>query len=342
MAGAIRSSIIEMEDSFEAVNDYAYKKGWTDGLPIVPPTEERVAAMIEATGLDPQEEIVRIPPALGKATVEKIVVNAVMAGCLPEYVPVIIAGLRAMGEAEFNLHGIQTTTNPVTPASIINGPVRKSLDINCGPNCLGQGWRANATIGRAIRLLLLNVGGGVPGPVDKATHGQPGKYTLCFGEDEEGSVWEPLHVERGFRPDQSAVTVVGVAETSHISTARTRDAREILMLLADNLGRIGTNDMNQGGGNPTIVLASGHAGLFQAAGYSKTDVKRVLYENSSVPVDRFPEIRVQLGIIRVENGRVYPAKRAEDIILVVAGASEPYHATCMHTFGSTRAQTVAI
>lgn len=295
--------------------------------------------MVKATGRDPQEEIVRIPPRLGRATVEKIVVNAVMAGCLPSYVPVIIAALQAMCEPEFNLHGIQATTNPVTPACIINGPIRKSLEINCGANCLGQGWRANATIGRAVRLLLLNVGGATPGLVDKATQGQPAKYTLCFGEDEEGSVWEPLHVERGFRPEQSTVTVVGIAGTTNIPTAKGRDTTEFLMLIADTLARVGSNDMTQGGGQPTVVLASGHAALFKAAGYSKSDVKRALFENCGVPIARFPKRRIELGLLWVQDGLVYPAKRAEDIILVVAGAPEPYHVTCMPTFGATRVQT---
>lgn len=340
MAGVanLRSPRISVRN-LEAAYEYAYRKGWTDGLPIIPPTEKRVAAMVEALGRDPQEEIVRIPPKMGRATVEKIAINAVMAGCLPEYVPVVIAALEAMCEPDFNLNGIQTTTNPVAPAIIVNGPIRKKLGLNCGANCLGQGWRANATIGRAARLVLLNVGGATPGPVDRAVHGQPAKYTLCFGEDEEASVWEPLHVERGFRPDESTVTVVGIAGTTNVPTARILDVREVLMLIADSLARVGSNDINAGGGQPAIVLTAGHTTFFKEAGYSKSDVKRVLFENSGVPIEKVPRGRVDLGLIRVQDGLVYPLKRPEDVILVVAGAPEPYHAVMMHTFGATLIQT---
>ncbi|MBI2907338.1 MAG: hypothetical protein HYX92_06770 [Chloroflexi bacterium] len=340
MAGVanLRSTRISVRN-LEAAYEHAYKNGWTDGLPVIPPTEKRVATMVEAIGRDAQEEIARIPPQMGRATVEKIAVNAVMAGCRPEYVPVVIAALEAMCEPGFNLNGIQATTNPVAPAIIVNGPIRKKLGLNCGHNCLGQGWRANATIGRATRLVLLNVGGATPGPVDRAVHGQPAKYGLCFGEDEEGSIWEPLHVERGFRADESAVTVVGISGTSNVPTARILDAGDMLMLIADSLGIVGSNDINAGGGQPAIVLTAGHTTFFSEAGYSKSDVKRVLFENSAVPLEKVPKGRIELELIRVQDGLVYPLKRPEDLVLVVAGAPEPYHAVMMHTFGATLVQT---
>lgn len=344
MAGVVKlsSGRVDVPDSIDAIYEYALAKGWTDGLPIIPPTEERVAAMIEEAGKDPKEEIVRIPPRLGKATVEKIAINAVMAGCLPSYVPVIIAALQAMCVPEFNLNGIQATTNPVTPATIINGPIRKKLGINSGASCLGPGGRANATIGRAIRLLLLNVGGATPGDVDKAVHGQPGKYTLCFGEDEEGSVWDPLHVERGFQREESAVTVVSVAGTTNINTSLTHGAKDILMVIADALSQLSSNDMKLGGGQPTVVLTSGHAALLSSQGYSKNDVKRFLFESSGVPLAKFPREWVERQVLWIHEGVAYPAKCAEDILLVVAGAPQPYHITCMTTFGTSRVQTKAI
>ncbi|MFH1485012.1 MAG: hypothetical protein ABIH46_02990 [Chloroflexota bacterium] len=338
----LKSKKVDVPDSAEAIYEYAYRRGWTDGLPIVPPTEDRVAKMVKEVGRDPAEMIVRIPPQMGKATVEKIAINAVMAGCLPGYVPVIIAALEAMCEPDFNLNGIQATTNPVAPATIVNGPIRKKLDINCGANCLGQGWRANATIGRAIRLLLLNVGGATPGPVDKAVHGQPAKYAMCFGEDEEGSIWEPLHVERGFKAEESAATVVGMSGTTNILTAGVRNTPEILMLVGNTLAQMGSNDMFLGGGQPAVVFAAGHAALFKSEGYSKSDVKRTIYEDAGVPLSEFPKERAEKGVMWVENGVARPAKRPEDIVLVVAGAPQPYHVACMPTFGTSRAQTKPI
>lgn len=340
-----RSTRIQVDDTPAAIFEYAYKRGWTDGLPIIPPTAENVAQMAEAVGRDPSELIVRVPPEMGKATVEKIIINAVMAGCLPEYVPVIIAALEAMCEPDFNLNGILATTNPVTPATIVNGPIRKKLDINCGANCLGQGWRANATIGRGIHLVLQNIGGARPGTVDKAVHGQPAKYSLCFGEDEEGlppAGWEPLHVERGLQASESAATVVGITGSSNILTAQIRNADDILMLIGNSLSQMGSNDMLLGGGQPAVVLAAGHAKLFAAKGYSKSEAKRIIYQNCGVPVSKFPAERIEKGIFWERGGVVYPAKRAEDIVLVVAGAPQPYQIACMPTFGTTRVQTKAI
>ncbi|MEK7874017.1 MAG: hypothetical protein AAB502_09215, partial [Chloroflexota bacterium] len=176
---ALRSTPITIDESLEAINDAFYEKGWTDGLPVVPPTAERIQRMLDYVRRGPSEVVAHLPPTDGEATIEKIAVNAVMAGCRPDYMPVLIAAVEAITEPRFNLNAIQATTNPVAPLTIINGPIRKELNVNCGSNALGQGWRANATIGRAIRLILVNVGGGLPGTVDKATLGMPGKYSFC-------------------------------------------------------------------------------------------------------------------------------------------------------------------
>ena len=204
---ALESRQHQLEDSPEAVFDHVMSQGWGDGLPVVPPTEERVRAMVDGSGLPPAHLVGAMGPAKGEATVEKIAINAVMAGCLPEYMPVVVAAVEAICEPEFNLDGVQSTTNPCGVGMIVNGPIRNEIDLNCSRNCMGPGWRANATIGRAMSLIWLNIGGAKPGEVDKSSHGFPGKYTLCFGEDEEHSPWEPLHVERGFAKEESAVTV---------------------------------------------------------------------------------------------------------------------------------------
>ncbi len=174
----------------------------------MPPTPERVAAMVAGSGRQAGEEIGIIDPKRGVATVEKLAINAVMAGCLPAYMPVIVAALSAMCEPIFNLHAIQSTTNPATPLVVVNGPVRRRLSMNTDRNLLGPGNRANATIGRALRLAMRNLGGAYIG-VDQATHGSPAKYTLVVPEDEESSPWEPLHVQLGYRPDDSTVSVAG-------------------------------------------------------------------------------------------------------------------------------------
>src|SRR5262249_25784208 len=178
-------------ESAEAVNDYFHEKQWTDGLPIVPPTAELISRFL-ATVASPADTVVGIiPPIMGRATVEKIAVNAAMAGCRPEYLPVVIAAVKAICHPNFNLLPIQATTNPVTPVIIVNGPIVEQLQLNSGYNVLGQGWRSNATIGRALRLVLVNIGGGVPGRMDKACHGQPGKFSMCIAENAKASPWEP-------------------------------------------------------------------------------------------------------------------------------------------------------
>src|SRR5438132_7971899 len=198
-----RISLGSMEDEIEAT----FVRGWSDGLPVVPPTPERVLRMLAGTSRDPGEVVAVVPPDLVDCTVEKAAINAVMAGCLPEYLPIALAALEAACTDEFNIHGVLATTYASGPVVIVNGPIAARVGMNSGVNVLGQGNRANATIGRALQLIVRNVGGGRPGGVDRATLGNPGKYTFCFAEDETGSPWEPLHVERGRTPDASAVTL---------------------------------------------------------------------------------------------------------------------------------------
>src|SRR5919108_722802 len=191
-------------DPIEALFD----KGVTDGLPVVPPTRAHVDRAIEASGRAGDELVALVPPNYGRATVEKIAVNAVMAGCRPEYLPVVLAAVEAVCDDAFDLHGVSATTNAPAPLLIINGPVRRALDINCGAGVFGPGWRANATIGRAVRLICVNVGGATPGVVSMSTFAHPGRYTYCIGEWEEQNPWEPLHVEHGFERGESTVAVL--------------------------------------------------------------------------------------------------------------------------------------
>ena len=187
-----------MSDDFETWFD----RGVTDGLPVVPPSRERVDAMLAATERPRDELVAQVPPNFGRATVEKLAVNAVMAGCRPEYFPVVLAVVEAACDPVFNLHGQSGTTNAASPLIIINGPMRQALEVNCAAGVFGPGYRANATIGRALRLVMINLGGTRAGQISMSTMGHPGRYTYCIGEYEEASPWEPLHVERGFAPDR--------------------------------------------------------------------------------------------------------------------------------------------
>lgn len=198
-----RVELAALEDEWEAMWD----RGWSDGLPVVPPTEARVLRMLEGTTRAPDDIVTVVPPDMVDCTVEKVAVNAVMAGCKPEYMPVVLAAVEAACTDEFNMHGLLATTMPVGPILFVNGPIRNEIGMNSGLNLLGQGNRANSTIGRALQLVIRNVGGGKPGGVDRATQGSPAKYGLCFAEDEEGSPWDSFAESRGFASDVSTVTL---------------------------------------------------------------------------------------------------------------------------------------
>lgn len=327
----------------EAIQAYLEAREWGDGLPVVPPTPERVERMVAGAGREPDEVIAEVDPRRGEATVEKIAVNAVMAGCRPDYMPVLIAAVEAVADPAFNLHGIQSTTNPVGPLLVVNGPVRRRIDLNCGRNALGPGRRANATIGRALRLILLHVGGALPDRMDKAILGMPGKYTFCLGENEEESPWEPLHVERGFAAEESTVTAVGAQGTQNI-LALAGGAREALILTGDAMATMGNNNVLFGRGNPLVFFSPGHARQFVDQGYrTKADVKRALFECSKIPRSRFPEREVfplvPLRERSLDGDHVCVARRAEDILVVVAGGPEPYHICYCPNFADTWAVT---
>ena len=219
---------IELGDA-EDVFEFMFERGLTDGLPVVPPTPERVMWMLTGTRRDPRDVIAVVPPNLAPVTVEKIAVNAVMAGCKPEYLPVVIAALEAVCTDQFNIHGMMATTWGATPVIVVNGPIRHRLGMNMGMMALGYGTRSNATIGRALKLVLRNVGGARPGDIERSTLGAIGKFTTCFAEWEERSPWEPLHVERGFNKEENVVTVFGLeAGSRQIADQTSRTARALV------------------------------------------------------------------------------------------------------------------
>jgi hypothetical protein len=342
---AFLSEVIELADDLEAFNAFALAQGWSDGLPLIPPTEARVERMLAGYVGTYAAVVARLAVEDAECTLEKIAINAVMAGCKPAYMPVLIAVVRAVADPAFNLTGIQATTNPVTPLIIVNGPIRQQLGINCGYGCFGPGWQANATIGRALRLLLINVGGGIPGVRDMAVMGQPGKYTMCVGENEADSPWEPLHVARGLQPQQSAVTVVGVSGCFNTMGASQPEA--MLHELAEALSFTGSNDYRFAG-QPAVALNPHHAGALQRGGYSRAQAQARLFELSKKPVRAFANRHLleprhsDLGML-AEDTLVPFAARPEDVVLFVAGAvGAGAHNLCMPSFGNTRAVTVAV
>lgn len=315
---------IEVPDSLDEFYELAYEKGWTDGFPIIPPTEDRVGRMTEGAERDPEELITEVPPLFGRATVEKVAINAVMAGCRPEYMPVIIAALKAMSEPEFNLFGSQITTAAIAPLIVINGPIRKKLDINCGYGCLGPGWRANATIGRAIRLILINLGGAMPGVTSRCSFGSPMRYSYCMGENEERNPWEPLHVEKGYPPDANTVTVFSANGYINISEFWARTAVGILTMVAHSMIPVGTNPMFSGGRVPLVILGPDQAKTV-AKEFTKTEAKRFLVQNAAVPVSYFCEELQnhykETG--RIVDGMIRVGDKSSDVNLIIGGGSGP-------------------
>jgi hypothetical protein len=340
------SARIRIEDTLEAVGEYFDERGWTDGLPIVPPTVERVERMLAWTDRDPEQPLGEVPPGYGIATVEKLAINAVMAGCRPEYLPVVIAATEAMLEERFNLHAVQSTTHPCAPLLILNGPLASELRVNSRYNAFGPGWRANATIGRAIRLILLNLGGAAPGVLDRATQGQPAKYSYCIAENEIENPWSPLHVERGFDPATSTVSVFGAENphnlNDHVSTA----SPGILTMIAGSVAAMGSNNAYLYG-EPILALGPEHAAILARDGLGKHEIRRYLFEHARIPRRRW-ESGGMYGMSAIDEDP-FPSEPAlpmfrspEDLAIVVVGGYGR-HSCWMPTFGAaTRSVTRAI
>ena len=302
----------EQEDMFE--------RGWTDGLPVVPPTPERVAAML--AGRDPARSLGPVPPGMGEATLERVAVCAVLAGCRPDYFPVVLAACEAVLTEEFNLNALAVTTSPPGQTIVVNGPVRASVGLNSGMGALGPGWRANLTIGRALRLLVTLTGRGRPGTLDRSTLGHPGKLGLCIAEDEETSPWEPLHVELGLDPGVSAVTLFAGDAPLSISDHRSRTPEALAATLAwAATATWSPNWWPLREGTSLFVICPEHASLFAQAGWSKLDLRRAIFETprrSAAALVSFGEAPVAAHDAPAgdEFGKW---ERLDDVRLIVAG-----------------------
>jgi hypothetical protein len=338
--GSLLSDALSVSSDPAEVLDFVERQGWGDGFPVIPPTAERVQAMLETTPLPPTQVIAAIEPLRGEATVEKIAINAVLAGCRPEYFPVVLAAVQAVAEPEFNLYALNTTTCCATPALMINGPARQSLGIECGYSCLGHNGRANATIGRALRLVMRNVGGAVPGAVSKSCFGQPGRVSLCFGEWEEKSPWDPFHVRRGFQRDESVVTAVCATGTQDIADIFAETGEELVIVLAHGIDWTGNNKVlvPQEKGDMLLLLCPDFAHKIARDGLGIGDVQRMLFEWTRTPVERWPRGMwprlEERGYIEAD-GTVPLAARPEQFLIAVAGGESGHHALYFCTFGLT-------
>jgi hypothetical protein len=321
LAGRLKSRRVELaslEDEIEALFD----RGWSDGLPLVPPTEARVLRMLAGTSRAPDEVVAVAPPDLVNVTVEKAAINAVMAGCRPEYFPVVLAALEAACTDEFNMHGLLATTMPVGPVIVVNGPIRRAIGMNAGVNVLGQGNRAGLTIGRALQLVIRNVGGGRPGEVDRATHGSPGKLSFCFPEDEEGSPWEPLSVERGCARGASAVTLFAGEGTRCIVDQLSRTPESLAASFAVNLRALHHPKLAIGF-DAILVVGPEHARVFCEAAWSKARLLDELHARLQLPGAEM--VRGAGGIAEGLPGHLrdatVPKFRQGGLLIVHAGGS---------------------
>ena len=266
-------------DDFELFFD----KGVTDGLPVVPPTRDRVARMLAGTGRAPDAILGEMPPNYGRLTVEKVAINAVMAGCRPEYLPVVIAAAECACDPAFNLHGVATSTHFSAPLILVNGPLRARIGLNSSFGVFGPGYRANATIGRALRLLMINIGGARPGEISMSTFGHPGRYTYCIAEHEEASPWPPYHVERGFAPAASVVTLFAGEAPHGISDHASRTAQALAGSLGWSMAGLWNSKHFPLYSHTMLVVGPEHARTFADDGWTKADLRRHLHETVRRP-----------------------------------------------------------
>jgi hypothetical protein len=280
------ADLVTLDDAPDSLQEFFFEQGWSDGLPVTPPTEEAVLRALATVDRDADEQVGPVPPRMRMATTRKIAVNAVMAGCRPEYFPVVLAAVEAALDDDCRLYGIQTATNTTTPLIIVNGPVVQQIGMNARGNVFGQGNRANAAIGRALQLVLRNVGGDMPGETDMSTQGQTGKLTFCIAENEAENPWEPFHVEHGYRREDSAVSVIGASAGHNVFTYGCETGAEILDHFTGAMSALGHNNVIFPTG-PVIVLGPEHAGVLARDGYTKESIREYLFRHARIPLSRF-------------------------------------------------------
>lgn len=323
---ARRIEIGQHDDEFE----FMFDQGFSDGLPLIPPTPERVIRMLSGTSRDPQDVVAEVPPNMGIATVEKVAVNAVMAGCRPEYFPVVLAAVEAVCNEQYNIHGVMATTMGASPVLVVNGPIRHRIGMNMKLGALGQGNRANATIGRAVRLAVRNIGGAKPGGTERSTLGNPMKFTMCFAEWEERSPWEPLHVERGFKAEESVVTAYTASSGPVLMVDQdSRTAAQLAGSFGLALESVFAVKAHYAT-DTLLVIVPEHVDTLKRDGYTKADIRKRIQEVSSRPVSELLANDISATGFKAEYAhgksaadlakRIPKFRRDEDILIAVAGS----------------------
>lgn len=332
------------DDAIALVEAY-YARGWTDGLPVVPPSEAAIAAMLAATGLGAGDVIGEIPGRNTVVTAGKLAINAVMAGCRPEYAPLVVAAVRGLCHADFAYHGPASSTGGSAMVLVASGAIVRRLGINSGNNAFGQGWRPNATIGRAIRLVMMNVMNTRPGYLDRATLGNPGKYAFCFAENEAANPWEPFHVSRGLAPGQSALTVYAGNSLNQVYNQLAAAPEPLLRCFADALCHTGIPNVI-GFNESMIVFAGEHAEVLRQSGWSRRDVQRFLVEHARRTVADFKRAGRLPGEVEPVDDRTWrhAFQDPADILIVFAGGRGGSWSAALPGWGKkwTRSVTVPV
>lgn len=338
-------SHIDPSKAAELVEAY-YEQGWTDGFPVVPPHEHSIAAMLAASNLNKDTIVATIPTRNTVITADKVAINAVMAGCLPDYMPVIISAVKGMCHPDFSYHGMATSTGGASLAIIVNGPIAIKLGINAKDNLLGPGIRANMTIGRALRLLMMNSLNTRPGILDRSTIGSPGKISFCFAENEEDNPWEPLHVERGFSREDSTTTVYAAEDIIQIYNQLARTPEALLLGMADAMANMGSVNI-VGQPNVIVVFAGEHTQILKENDWTKKRVKQYLYENAKRRVADLKRAARLNGILQAEDENTWQhaVRDPEDILVICAGGAVGNFSACLlgwSSYKSTRPITTII
>ncbi len=333
------TTTVQWDTALDAI-ERCYELGWTDGLPVVPPTAARVGEFIERAGRPSAEVVGELPERRREITVGKVAANAVMAGCLPEYMPVVLTATEAMLDPVFNLVGPSSSMGGSAILSIVNGPVARELNINSRNNLFGPGNRANATIGRAIRLILMNACAAIPGVFDRSVIGHPGKYTYCIAEAEAETHWAPLHVERGLQPGQSAVTVFAGESPRQVRAVGRPEA--ILLAISDAASTLGTSMSTSGSVGETgigvrqgqiVVTIAGNSGLWQD--WSKQQVRDFIFRRARRTAAELKQAQALAGDLEPgdESAAVQLIPDSSDILLVFAGGEESNMSSVIPSWG---------
>ena len=333
------TTTVQWDSALEAI-ERCYELGWTDGLPVVPPTEQRVKEFIERSGRPSDEVVGELPERRREITVDKVAANAVMAGCLPEYMPVVLAATEAMLEPIFNLVGPSSSMGGSAILSIVNGPIAQELNINSRNNLFGPGNRANATIGRAVRLILMNACAAIPGVFDRSVIGHPGKYTYCIAEADTETHWTPLHVERGFSPAESTVTVFAGESPRQIRAVG--HPEPIMMAIADVASSLGSNMSTSGSVGDTgigvrqgqiVVTIAGNSNLWKD--WTKSQIKEYLFNRTQRSVADLKAAMVLKGDLEPSDGQIMIPliPEPDDILLIFAGGEESNMSSVIPSWG---------